>query len=253
MPFILPCSYISHTILSPPLSHLPQLSLAFFQTFARIFLLWCVHNLSSFPPLFPSYFLLLNSLCTMLPFSLSFLSLPQHSLPPSLPPSLLLHVCTILIGRNRAKQIYNEEMKHGSSKRIITKVVLVGITGSGKSTSLETVMEEKPPAEEDRESTPLLKRSVQTEVINIDNHLKWIKKSPEKVRQHVAGLLRARARRLGKTSAAASDTASTATPIPATPTTVQSTPVQPIASTHHSSSATPLLPVSCCRPVQSQR
>ena len=99
-------------------------------------------------------------------------------------------------------------------------------------------MEEKPAAEEDRESTPLLKRPVQTEVINIDNHLKWIKKSPEEVRQHVAGLLRARARRLGKTSAAASDTVSTATPTPATPTTVQSTPVQPIASTHHSSSAT---------------
>ena len=129
-------------------------------------------------------------------------------------------------------------MKRGSSKRIITKVVLVGIAGSGKSTSLETVMEEKPPAEEDRESTPLLKRPVQTEVINIDNHLKWIKKSPEEVRQHVAGLLRARARRLGKTSATASDRASTATPTPATPTTVQSTPVQPIASTHHSSSAT---------------
>ena len=99
-------------------------------------------------------------------------------------------------------------------------------------------MEEKPPAEEDRESTPLLKRPVQTEVINIDNHLKWIKKSPEEVRQHIAGLLRARARRLGKTPAAASDTASTATPTPATPTTVQSTPVQPVASTHHSSSAT---------------
>ena len=99
-------------------------------------------------------------------------------------------------------------------------------------------MEEKPPAEEDRESTPLLKRPVQTEVINIDNHLKWIKKSPEEVRQNVAGLLRARARRLGKTPATASDIVSTATPTPATPTTVQSTPVQPIASTHHSSSAT---------------
>ena len=130
-------------------------------------------------------------------------------------------------------------MKRGSSKRIITKVVLVGIAGSGKSTSLETVMEEKPPAEEDRESTPLLKRPVQTEVINIDNHLKWIKKSPEEVRQHVAGLLRARARQLGKTPTATSDTVSTATPTPATPTTVQSTPVQPVASTHHSSSTTP--------------
>ena len=130
-------------------------------------------------------------------------------------------------------------MKRGVSKRKITKVVMVGTAGSGKSTSLETVMDEQPPAEEDRESTPLLKRPVQTEVIYIDNHLKWIKKSPEQMKQHVAGLLRARAQRLGQLSSRANGSASASTPTPATPTSVQSTPVQPAASTHQSFTATP--------------
>ena len=50
---------------------------------------------------------------------------------------------------------------------------MIGAAGSGKSTSLETVMDEEPPAEEDRESTPLLKRPVQTEVIFVDKNVKW--------------------------------------------------------------------------------
>ena len=82
-------------------------------------------------------------------------------------------------------------MKRGVSKKKIIKVVLVGTAGSGKSTSLETVMDEKPPAEEDRESTPLLKRPVQTEVLYIHNKVNWVKKTPQQKRQYVACLLRA--------------------------------------------------------------
>ena len=94
-------------------------------------------------------------------------------------------------------------MKRGVSKRKITKVVMVGIAGSGKTTSLETVMDEQPPAEEDRESTPLLKRPVQTEVIYIENNVKWVKKTPEEKKRYIASLLRARAQRLGQPSATA--------------------------------------------------
>ena len=137
-----------------------------------------------------------------------------------------------LTGRRRAKQIYEEEMKRGVTKRKITKVVMVGIAGSGKTTSLETIMDEKPPAEEDRESTPLLKRPVQTEVVYIDEKVKWRKKSPEEKKQYIASLLRARAQRLGQQSPTAS------TPTPATPTSVQSPPVQPASSTDQSSIAT---------------
>ena len=92
-----------------------------------------------------------------------------HSLTP-----IYTHAHTLTFtGRRRAKLIYEEEMNRGVTKRKITKLVMVGIAGSGKTTSLETIMDEKPPAEKDRESTPLLKRPVQTEVVYIDDKVKW--------------------------------------------------------------------------------
>ena len=137
-------------------------------------------------------------------------------------------------------------MKRGVTKRIITKVVMVGTAGSGKSTSLQTVMDEKPPAEEDRESTPLLKRPVQTEVIYIDKNVKWVKKTPEQKKRYIANLLRARAQRLSEESPiTASDATSPSTPtlsedspapndpasapIPATPISDKFPPVQSIS------------------------
>ena len=130
-------------------------------------------------------------------------------------------------------------MKRGVSKRVITKVLTVGVAGSGKSTFLETVMEEQPPAEEDRESTPLLKRPVQTEVVHIEDQVKWIKKTPEQKKQYIASLLRARAQRLAQPPATANDSSSASPQTPATSTSVQSTPVQPQPPTHQPSTATP--------------
>ena len=134
-------------------------------------------------------------------------------------------------------------MKRGVTNRIITKVVMVGTAGSGKSTSLQTVMDEKPPAEKDRESTPLLKRPVQTEVIYIDKNVKWVKKTPEQKKQYIANLLRARAQQLSEESPTTSDAASPFTPAPTRPASDQPPPVQPppgqpTASTHQSSTAT---------------
>ena len=111
---------------------------------------------------------------------------------------------------------------------------MVGVAGSGKSTSLETIMEEKPPA--DRDSTPLLKRPIQTEVIYIDKSVKWVKKSPEEKKRYIANLLRARAQRLAQQTPTGNDSAATPTPVP--PTSVQSTPDQPASSTSQSSTAT---------------
>ena len=59
-------------------------------------------------------------------------------------------------------------MKHGHSDTDVTKVVMMGIAGSGKSTALDTIMEEKPLAKEDRDSTPIMKRPVKTMVIVVD-------------------------------------------------------------------------------------
>ena len=128
-------------------------------------------------------------------------------------------------------------MKRGVSKRQMTKVVMVGTAGSGKSTSLETVMDEKPLAEEDRESTPLLKRPVQTEVVYIDKDVKWVKKTPEEKKRYIVNFLRARAKRLNEQSPTTNDSTSVSTPTPVTPTSVQSTPVQPPTSTQQSSTS----------------
>ena len=139
-----------------------------------------------------------------------------------------------------AKQIFEEEMKRGVTKRMITKVVMVGSAGSGKSTSLQTVIDEKPPAEEDRESTPLLKRPVQTEVIYIDKNVKWVKKTPEQKKQYIANLLRARAQRLNEQSPTVNHSESEPTPPLSSdqPLPVQPTPAEPRAPTHQSSTAT---------------
>ena len=128
-------------------------------------------------------------------------------------------------------------MKRGVSKRQITKVVMVGTAGSGKSTSLETVMDEKPLAEEDRESTPLLKRPVQTEVVYIDKDVKWVKRTPEEKKRYIVNFLRARAKRLNEQSPTTNDSTSVSAPTPVTPTSVQSTPVQPPTSTQQSSTS----------------
>ena len=130
-------------------------------------------------------------------------------------------------------------MKRGVTKRIITKVVMVGTAGSGKSTSLQTVMDEEPPAEEDRESTPLLKRPVQTEVIYIDKNVKWVKKTPEQKKRYIANLLRARAQRLSEESpTTTSDAASPSTPTPTPPGSDQPPPVQPPPNQPTASTAT---------------
>ena len=77
---------------------------------------------------------------------------------------------------------------------------MVGIAGSGKSTSLETVIEEEPLAEDKRTSTPLLTRPVQTEVVYVHNKVHWRKRNPEEKKRYIANLLRERARRLRQAS-----------------------------------------------------
>ena len=135
-----------------------------------------------------------------------------------------------LTGRKRAKKIYEEEMKRGITERLITKVTMVGTAGSGKSTSLDTLTDEEPLAEEERESTPLLKRPVQTEVVFVDRKkVRWRKKTPEEKKRYIARILRARAQKLGQ-------------PASEQPTVVREKPnsskaTQPTASSHKSSPA----------------
>ncbi|CAI8046504.1 hypothetical protein GBAR_LOCUS25733 [Geodia barretti] len=133
-------------------------------------------------------------------------------------------------GRRRAKKIYQEEMKRGVTKRKLTKLVMVGIAGSGKSTSLQTVIGEEPLAEDQRTSTSLLTRPVQTEVVVVHDKVHWKKRNPEEKKKYIASLLRERAQRLGQASLTSQDPASLPTPAP-------SSPAQPLSSTQQSSSA----------------
>ena len=140
------------------------------------------------------------------------------------------------IGRRLAKKIYEEELKRGITKRNLIKLVMVGIAGSGKSTSLQTVIEEEPLAEDQRTSTPLLTRPVQTEVVIVHDKVHWKKRSPEEKKKYIAGILRERAQRLGQTSSASQDLASIPTPAPSS--SFHPSSAQPSSSTQPSSSAT---------------
>ena len=77
---------------------------------------------------------------------------------------------------------------------------MVGIAGSEKSTSLQTVIEEEPLAEDQCNSTPLLTRPVQTEVVVVHNKVPWRKRNLEEKKKCIASLLQERAQRLGKAS-----------------------------------------------------
>ena len=76
--------------------------------------------------------------------------------------------------------------KHGYSITDVMKVVMMGIAGSGKSTVLDTIMEEKPLTEEDRDSTPIMKRPVKTMVIVVGDNTKWVKKEQDQFTAHLA-------------------------------------------------------------------
>ena len=134
-------------------------------------------------------------------------------------------------GRYRAKLIYEREMEHGHSNTDITKVVMIGIAGSGKSTALETIMEEEPQAEEDRDSTPIMKRPVKTSVIIVDGKMKWKRKEPEQFTEFLAS-------QLSTAGSPPQDSTPQNVPSPqATPT--DATPSLPDSASSDSSSHTP--------------
>ena len=127
-------------------------------------------------------------------------------------------------GRYRAKLIYEREMKHGHSETDVTKVVMMGIAGSGKSTALETIMEEEPLPNKDRHSTPIMKRPVKTMVIVVDGKTKWIKKEQDQFTAHLA-------RHLDTMDSPPQETTPTDNPLPPTKSTdITESPSVPITT-----------------------
>ena len=124
-------------------------------------------------------------------------------------------------------------MKHGHSDTDVTKVVMMGIAGSGKSTALETIMEEEPLPKEDRHSTPIMKRPVKTMVIVVDGKTKWIKKEQDQFTAHLA-------RRLDTMDSPPQGTTPTNDPLPPTKSTdITQSPCIPVTSDLSSHTLTP--------------
>ena len=93
-------------------------------------------------------------------------------------------------GRQGSKQIYEKEMLLGFLELGIDKVVMFGIAGSGKSSSLAALLGLDPP--DLRCSTPLMQRPIEVVVIHVDDQLHWQKKTPEQIRETVAEIIRSR-------------------------------------------------------------
>ena len=88
------------------------------------------------------------------------------------------------------KLTYEREMRYGHIVTFVSKVLLFGIAGSGKTSATAIMMGEDPPR--DRRSTPLMVRPIQVISILIEELTKWEKKTPEEVRKIIAKIIRSR-------------------------------------------------------------
>ena len=93
-------------------------------------------------------------------------------------------------GRYRSKQIYEQEMKRGHFELVVDKVVMYGIAGSGKTCSLNALMEVPPP--DSRNSTPLMKRPVEVMFMCVNDKKEWKVRTQEEMRDTVAEIIRSR-------------------------------------------------------------
>ena len=100
--------------------------------------------------------------------------------------------CIILLVffSHTVKQTYEKEMRYGHIVTFISKVLLFGIAGSGKTSATAIMIGEDPPPV--RRSTPLMVRPVQVITILIEELTKWEKKTPEEVWKMIAEIIRSR-------------------------------------------------------------
>ena len=81
-------------------------------------------------------------------------------------------------------------MRHGHIVTFVSKILLFGNAGSGKTSATAVIMGEEPPSV--CESTPLMVRPVQVITVLIKELTKWVKKTPEEVMRIVAEIIRSR-------------------------------------------------------------
>ena len=98
--------------------------------------------------------------------------------------------------RHRFKQIYEQEIKHGSIDLEIDKIVMFGVAGSGKTCTLHVLLGKPPP--DIRCSSPLMERPITVLVISVDDQLHWQEMTPQQIRQRIAEIIRSRSEALSQ-------------------------------------------------------
>ena len=127
------------------------------------------------------------------------------------------------------KETYEREMRYGHIATFVSKVLLFGIAGSGKTSATAIMMGEDPPSV--RKSTPLMVRPVQVITVLINELTKWVKKTPEEVMRTVAEIIRSREsyselrQKCSESQETASKLQTTHQPKPPQPKQVQSKPL----------------------------
>ena len=99
-------------------------------------------------------------------------------------------MCDSLTGRYRSKQIYEQEMKHGHILLDLDKILMFGIAGSGKTSTLAVLLGLAPP--DIRCSTPLMKRPITVMFMCVNEKMEWEEKTPEQMREIVAEVISSR-------------------------------------------------------------
>ena len=94
----------------------------------------------------------------------------------------LSHMHLLCLGSQESRRNFSEAMKNGHVDSLINKVVLYGAAGTGKSSFMEIVVDNPPPAI--RRSTPLAARP--TSVFQIDSADSWTKLTPQQRRELLA-------------------------------------------------------------------
>ena len=99
----------------------------------------------------------------------------------AVPDSSMKIICLIIFnntitGSSLSRRLCDEAMKSGKVESKISKIVIFGAAGSGKSSFMDMVIGKLPP--EIRRSTPMACRPVAMYHVNM-THKKWVKLSPE--------------------------------------------------------------------------
>ena len=102
----------------------------------------------------------------------------------------------LFVERHRFKQIYEQEIKHGSIYLETDKIVMFGVAGSGKTCTLHALLGKPPPGI--RRSSPLMERPITVSVISVDDQLHWQEMTPQQIRQRIADIIRSRSERVSQ-------------------------------------------------------